>query len=445
MKPGKALMICYAVVSMSLNSMAQNTPLTLQQCVETAIANNVDVKTRDFQSQRERVNAKQGRDNLIPTLSGNIDHNLNTGRSINPYTNAYVEQTYSSATYSASTDVTLFNGWRLLNNLKSVQFAYEASRMELQQQKDKLMLDVILAYLQILTNEDLLDQARKQLAVSSKQVERLDIMNKEGAIKPADLYDLKGQYADNQITITNIRNNLNSAKLSLAQLMNLPYREDLQVQKLDAAQFGMDYTASTEDIFKIALEQLSIIKGVELRQKSAEKAVASTRGRLSPTIGFGAGVNTNFSSLALDANDKKIQYYSQLKNNYRLNAGVGINIPILNNWRVRNQLALDKINLKEAEYTAQTTHIQLRQNIERDHFNMDASLNKYKVLVDQVSAYTETFRAAEVRFNEGASTSVDYLIAKNNLDRANINLIIARYDYVLRTKILDYYQAKMLW
>jgi outer membrane protein len=76
---------------------------------------------------------------------------------------------------------------------------------------------------------------------------------------------------------------------------------------------------------------------------------------------------------------------------------------------------------------------------------MEASLNKYKALVDQVSAYTESFRAAEVRFNEGASTSVDYLIAKNNMDRANINLIIARYDYVLRTKILDYYQAKALW
>lgn len=445
MKPGKALMICYAVVHLTLNSQAQSTPMTLQQCVEAAIASNADVKDRDFQAQRERINWKQGKDNLIPTLSAGIDHDISTGRSINTYTNSYSDQTQTSANYSASTNVTLFNGWRLLNSMKSAQYAFEASRMELQQQKDRVMLDVILAYLQILTNQDLLDQAQKQLDVSRKQVERLEILNKEGAIKPADMFDLKGQYADNQLTIINTRNNLNAAKLSLAQLMNVPYREDLVIQKLDAAQFSMDYTASTEDIYRIAMEQLAIVKGAELRQKSAAKTVSAARGNLLPSIGLGAGINTNFGSLARDANNVKLPYTDQLKNNYRTFVGIGIDIPILNNFRARNQVSLARINLENAEYTNKTTQIQLKQNIERDHFNMDASLNKYKALVDQVAAYTETFRAAEVRFNEGAINSVDYLIAKNNLDRANINLIIARYDYVLRTKILDYYQAKQLW
>ncbi len=111
--------------------------------------------------------------------------------------------------------------------LKAPGFAWEASRMELQQQKDQLMLSVILAYLDILTNEDLLEQAKKQLEVSRKQVERLEIMNKEGAIKPSDFYDLKGQYADNKISLINTTNDLNRSKLALAQLMNQPYRADL--------------------------------------------------------------------------------------------------------------------------------------------------------------------------------------------------------------------------
>lgn len=445
MKTGRAMIICYAVVHLSLTSLAQSTPMTLKQCVDAALATNADVKLRDFQSQRERVNWKQGKDNLIPTLNGGIDHNLYTGRSIDPYTNTYVDQSYTSAGYFAGSDVTLFRGWTLLNNMKATQYAYEASRMELQQQKDRVMLDVILAYLNILTNEDLLEQAKKQLEVSRKQVERLEIMNKEGAIKPSDLTDLKGQFADNQITLVNVQNNLNAAKLALAQLMNQPYREDLQVEKLTADQFSLDYSASTEDIYKIATEQLAVIKGAELRQKSADKAVKAVRGQLYPSLGLGAGINTNFSSLARDANDVKIKYDDQLKNNYRTNVGIGINIPILNNFRTRNQLTTAKINLKSAEFTTQTTYIQLKQNIEKDYFNMTASLNRYKAQADQVAAYTESFRAAEVRFNEGASTSVDYLIAKNNMDRANINLIIARYDYVLRTKILDYYQGKLLW
>jgi len=445
MKPGKALMTCYAVVLMSLNSLAQNTPMTLKQCVDTAIANNLDVIRKDLQSQRERITLKQNRDNIIPTLGANIDHTAYQGRSIDPVTNSYVQQSYTSAGYSAGTDVTLFNGFRLINNIKSAQFAWEASRMELQQQKDQLMLDVILAYLDILTNEDLVEQSQKQLEVSRKQVERLDIMNKEGAIKPSDLFDLKGQYSDNKIALITNQNNLNRSKLALAQLMNKPYSADLTVEKLTAEQFAKDYAGTADGIYAVALEQMAIVKAADLRVKSAEKNVKATRGGLFPTVGFGAGINTNFSSLGRDANNVKLAYYDQLSNNYRTNFGVGISIPILNNFRVRNNLALAKIDLKDFNVLTQTMRIQLKQNIERDHLNMEASLNKYNALLEQVASYAESFRVAEVRFNEGASTSVDYVIAKNNLDRANINLIIARYDYVLRTKILDYYQGKMLY
>lgn len=114
-------------------------------------------------------------------------------------------------------------------------------------------------------------------------------------------------------------------------------------------------------------------------------------------------------------------------------------------FRNRNRLSLAKISLKEAEYVAENTRITLRQNIERDYLNMSATLNRYQALVDQVSSYAENFRAAEVRFNNGASNSVDYLIAKNKLDNSNIDLIRARYEFLLRTNILDYYQGKLNW
>lgn len=445
MRPGKALMTCYAVV-ISLNSLAQNTPMTLKQCVETAVANNIDVKQRDLQMQREAVGWKQGKGNLLPNINGYIGHNLNQGRTINTSTNSFVNESNTSANWELSGDVTLFNGLRLLNTLKSAQYAYEASRMELQQQKDQLTLDVILAYLQILTNVDLLDQAKKQYAVSQKQVERLEIMHKEGAIKPSDLYDLKGQLADNKMTIINNENNLNASRLALQQLMNIPSTKDFAVEKMTAEQFAMDYATTPDSIYQTALQQLAMVKATELRLKSAEKDVKAAKGNMYPRLSLGGGINSNFNSIFADSAGSKIGYYDQVfKNNYGTYVGVGLNIPILNNLQRRNAVSLAKIDQKQAEYTAQTTQIQLKQNIERDHFNMEASLNRYQALVDQVASYTESFRAAEVRFNEGASTSVDYLIAKNNLDRANINLIIARYDYVLRTKILDYYQGRMMY
>ena len=422
-------------------------PLSLQACVQTAIENNLDVKQSDLDMERAGVNWRQSKANLLPNISGDINHQLNQGRSIDPSNNAYVNQQNTTGSYSLSGSVTLFNGLRLLNNLKSSQYAYEASKMELQTNKDQLMLNVILAYLQILTNTDLLQQAQKQADVTQKQVERLDLMNQQGAIKPSDLSDMKGQLADNKVTIIKSQNDLDGARLSLSQYMNVPYNKDLEVERLRADQVEMNYATTPDSIFNIALQQLAIIKAADLRTKSADKAVQAARGNLYPSVGLAGGFYTPYSSTASsgDSINPKIGYYDQLSNFYRTYVGIGISIPIFNNFRFRNQVALAKIDRKSADFTAKTRQIQLKQSIERDFFNMTAAKNKYQALLEQVAAYAESFRAAEARFNAGASTSVDYLIAKNNLDRTNVNLIIARYDYVLRTKILDYYQGKPLW
>ena len=111
----------------------------------------------------------------------------------------------------------------------------------------------------------------------------------------------------------------------------------------------------------------------------------------------------------------------------------------------RNRIKQAKINYKSAELTANTTRTQLSQDIEQAYVNMNSASDRYKAIMEQVAAYDESFQAAGILFQQGVGNSIDYLTAKNNLDRANINLIIARYDLVLRTKILDYYQGKQLW
>ncbi|MFL5748586.1 MAG: TolC family protein [Niastella sp.] len=444
----KTFLVLSIAMSMYMDGRSQmitGRPLSLQECVQAAWESNLDVKQSDFSMERAAVTWRQSKANLLPNVSGEIDHTLNKGRSIDLSTNSYIDQKNTTGSYQVSANVTLFNGLRLMNTLKSSQYAYEASKMELQTSKDQLMLNVILAYLQILTNSDLLQQSLKTAEVAQKQVERLELMNEQGAIKPSDLTDLKGLLADNKVSIITNQNAFDGARLSLAQLMNTSYNKDLQVERLRADQVEMNYAATPDSIFTIALQQLAIIKAADLRTKSAEKAVQAARGNLFPSVGLGGGFYTPYSSAARDSASRKIEYYDQLSNNYRTYVGVGISIPIFNNFRYRNQIALAKIDLKTAEFTSKTKQIQLKQNIEQDYFNMTAAKNKYEALLEQVAAYAESFRAAEVRFNNGAATSVDYLIAKNNYDRANVNLIIARYDYVLRTKILDYYQGKPLW
>lgn len=419
--------------------------ITLKQAVETALANNLAVKQSELLMQTAAVNLNQSKGNILPNISGNINHFANQGRNIDPSSNGYVNEKNTTANYSFTGNVTLFNGLRLMNALKQNQYAAEASKMEWQQSKDRLMVDVMLAFLTVLNNQDLLEQARKQVEVSKNQVDRLDLMNKDGAIKPSDLSDLKGQYATDQLSLINAKNTLEASKVILVQFLNVPYDKDLMAEQLGADQFDLNYSATPDSIYESAFHQLAIIKGYELRSKSYEKEVSAAKGNLYPSIGLGAGYATNYSSTAKDQLNNKISYSTQLKNNYGTYFGAGINIPILNNFRYRNQVRLARIDWKNAQFIEQTSKIQLKQNVERDYFNMTAAIDRYKTLTEQVAAYIESFRAAEIRFNDGVGTSVDYIIAKNNLDRAKSNLIIARYDYLLRTKILDYYQSKPLW
>ena len=450
--------------------------LTLQQCIEIASRQNLQVQQSDLAAQRANINFRQAKSNLLPAISGNVLQGLNQGRSIDPFTNAYLNQQINYTNYSLGGSVVLFNGFLLWNTIKQNLLAFQASKLELQQQKDNLTLNVILAYLQILNNQELVNQARNQALVSQAQIKRSEILNKDGAIAPYQLADLKGQLANDSLSIINNQNNLESAKVTLAQYMNVPYQASQTYAPLTAEQLASFGNNNPESIYESALEQLGLVKASVLRTKSAAKGVSAARGYLYPTLSFNASANTNYSSAASrsifvdsvrqatndyvnlqngsksyvitnqsDYRQEKISYGNQFKNNYSSSFSVGLQIPIFTNLVARNRISLAKLDLKNAELVEQTTRIQLKQSVEQAFFNTTASYSRYQTLQHQVVAYTESFKATEVKFNAGVGTSVDYTVAKNKLDAANINLISARYDYILRLKILDYYQGKLSW
>lgn len=471
----KKLFLYVLIIMAACTASSQTNSINLQQAVETGIKNNLDVRQSDLQMQTAAVNLRQARANMFPALEGFANHGINQGRSIDPFTNSFSNQSINYAGYGLNSSVVLFNGLAIRSNIKQNAFAYEATKLELQQQKDEITMNIILAYLQALNSQDLLTQSRNQAAVSKQQVERLEILNKEGAIPPAQLYDLKGQLAQDELAIVNNQNNENVSKLTLSQLMNVPYNKDLQLERLSLDQFSTNYDITPEEIYKMAVEQLAIVRAAQLRTQSAEKGVKTARGDFYPSLALNGNLTTNYSSAAnrdifLNTTDvqtnayvlvnglkapvigprdnylsEKIKYNEQLDNNLFTSVSLGLRVPIFNALQTRSRVRIAQINQKNAELVEQTTRTQLSQAIERAYFNMTAAQDRYKVLTDQVAAFQESFRLAEIRFNEGVITSVDYLVAKNNVDRANINLISARYDYVLRTKILDYYQSKPLW
>jgi outer membrane protein len=466
------LLVLFIILSTQLQ--AQNV-YSLKQCIDTAIKKNLSVNQRRFQQEKNKIYWQQSKLDLLPSVSTSVSQGLNLGRSIDPFTNSYTTQEINSTGIGIGTGLTLFNGFSLQSSIKQRVLSWEAAEQSVEEQKDNIALTVILAYLQVLTNEELLDQAKNQLAVSSEQLKRMESMDVSGAIKPSELSDVKGQYLNDEITIINTENNIKTAKINLCKILNIPYTSDFEVEKMNTDVDGFGTASTAREMYDLSLQTLPNVKAAELREKSTEWFVKSEKGKLWPTLRFGANINTNYSSIAANSvltgtdirasneyvnvggtqynvyksynnyESVKIPYFDQIKNNRYTNLFVSLQIPLFNNFALRNNVRLAKIDLKDAKLQTQAVKTALQLEVEQAWENQKTSLKEFAAMQNQVKAYETSFSAATARFNEGVGTSIDYLTTKNNLDRVNSNLIITKYTLLLRTKILEYYDGKKMW
>ncbi len=446
--------------------------LTIKQCVDLAIKNNLLVQQSEIQLETNGVAFRQSKENLLPQINGSISQGMNYGRSVNTFNNTYVDEQNSSGNYGLSGGLILFNGLQLQNAIRQNALFYNASKMDLQQQKDNITLSVLNAYLTVLSSQEALDIAIKQASVDSAQVVRLEIQNEQGAIPPATLSDLQGQYASDEVTVVNAVNALETSKVTLFSFLNVPYQKDAVYEMVNMNADISDLNSSSDSIFQSALQTIPTIKANDLRVQSFQKSIAVMRGKLWPTLVLYGNLNSNYTSIAtntipnslptagntgefvtigpntydVQANgypSEKTSFGDQVKNNRYQSFGLQLNIPILNYFSARNNVKIAKLNYQNAKVISTSSHYQLQQMVEQAWQNLRSAYGQYKGYVDQVKAYGESFRTAEIRFNAGVLTSVDYVIAKNNVDRANLNLSAARYNYIFRTKILEYYEGRL--
>jgi len=453
------------------------TTLNVKQCVDIAIQNNLLVQQSDINRQANGVYFNQAKANLLPYIGASGTQAISFGRSLNISTYSYVNQQIATGNYGISASLILFSGLQYQNAIRQNAYAYDASKLDLEQQKQNITLSVLLAYLQVLSSQDLLDMNRRQADVDAKQVERLELQNKEGALLLlSNLTDLKGQYASDMVSIATALNTLETAKINLFQLLNIAYKRDIKYEAFPLDPQNADYLASSDSIYSKALSTLPGIKSTYLKIKSYQKSVQAARGQYYPTLSLNGGINTNYSNAATtsvpgsatlfdttsnyityngnnyrviqpytSSTTKNISFGDQFNNNQYTSVNLTLSIPILNYLRARNNVKLAKINLQNAQNNANSTRLVLQQNVEQAFQNMILANSQYKSYQDEVTAFAESFRTTQIRFNEGVVTSDVYLLAKNKIDAANINLTIAKYNYIFREKILDYYQGKLTW
>ena len=470
----RIILICSVLFIQYISSAQteEKVALSLNECIKIALENNLDLKSSVLSAETSEVIFKQTRSNVLPNLNANYNLGVTNGRSIDPFSNDYIDQQLTFSNAGLNLNAVVFNGFRLMNSVRRDRFNLKASEMEINEARQNLILNVTLAYLQILNNQDLVELAKLRLTTTERQTERLEVLYNEGEGNPADYTDIKGQYANDEASVIDAENNLRNSVLSLAQLLNVDY--DIVPEGLNTLTEFENYDLSANQVYQEALENLATFKAKEFRIEAAKKDVNVSKSFYIPEVSVFAQLNTNYSSAAqlftengsefvesggfitIDGEDipvisneiqyagDEISYSDQFNNNLNSAVGVEVAIPLFNGFRAKNNVALQRIKLEESIVDFENTKSLFKQAIKQAHSDMEAALKRYEVLQNQVSAFEDSFRVNEIRFNNGVSNIVAYIISKNNLDNARINLSNAKYEYLLRVKVLEYYRGNSL-
>lgn len=468
----KLRMIIFCMMISSLGfSQTNDEILTLDECIRIALDNNLNYQNTQLDAQTARANYKRSINNLLPSINGSMNLGNSNGRSIDPYTNSYIDESLTFSNANLGLNAIVFNGFRLLNTLKQTNLNYKAAEMDVEAARQDLMLNVTLGFLQVLSARDLVALTEGRITTSEGQVDRLKTLYDQEVGNPAEYRDLQGQFATDQASLIQARNTLKDALLNLQQWMNteMELNPDQMQLLIDASPYG--YTP--DEIYQEALKELPSIKSGELKVEAANKGVAVARSLYVPELSFFANLNTNYSSAAriftetgtminptgdyvsingtnfdvfreqTSFTPEEIPFKDQFENNVFSNFGLAISIPLFNGFRAKNNVQLEKIKRSQAENTLNQTKLEFRQFIKEAYYDMEAASERYEVLQTQVEAYEESFRINEIRFNNGVTNSVEYIISKTNLDNARVNLANVKYEYVLRQKILDFFRGQI--
>lgn len=454
---------------------AQKEVWTLEECIEYALENNLDVQRSVLTVSSSEVDWKQAKLQRYPNFNASGSYGSNWGRSIDPVTNLFTNQQINSVNFGASSDVTVFNGFSVNNDIKQNSFNYQASVKELEVTKNNVMLNIVGFYTNVLFTRELMQNAEKQLNSIEQQTERTRIQVDAGALPQASLLDLQSQRATQELNLVNAENNYVQAKIQLKLAMQLPPEVDVEIEvpEIDV-NANLVQELSALEIYDIALATMPEIQSADLSLEGSSHGLKAAKGRRYPSffirgnvftnysdritersvqvgdevttrpIGFVEGTNQTVLTVIPLTSQENFGFSEQMNENLSQSLTVGINVPIFNRGQFSSQIQRAEITQDRAEINKQDREYQLWQQIQQSYNDVYAASKSYNASLLAVEASKESYRVLTRQFNNGAANFVDYLVSENTYFQAESDLLRAKYDLIFKQKILDFYQGKPL-
>ena len=458
----------------SISAKAQHV-WTFRECLDTALIKNISINQSNLSSQIARINLIQSKAAQLPNLYLNDSHSLNAGFSLDPYTNQYTSQNISSNNLSLNSSVNLFNGHVLLYTIKQNKLIYEAGSLDIDKLKVDVTLNVIAAFMQVLMDYAAIDIANKQVIVTDTLVGQTKKFLQFGKVAELSLLQIQSQLESDKLLQINAENQLKLDKLTLLQLMDTPIDDYFEIRKLVTEDSVLVIIPSSAQINEVSVGFMPQIKSASLRIESSKTSIKVAQCLGIPSLVLSGGLKTGYSSSRSNYttdtsyllttigylkgditqpvtgevptynSNKQIQSLgSQLKNNFGEFVSLTLSVPIFNRYVARNSISIAKINVRYAELNEQQLKNDLRKSIETIYTNQIAAGKKMLAVKEQLDLERRTYSDMAKKYSFGAVDATSFLIEKNNFDKASMSFIQAKYDYALKTKMVDFYLNKPL-
>jgi outer membrane protein len=444
---------------------------SLRECIEQALQQNISLNQAALNNTQNLINLKQAKANLIPSLNITDAQGLSHGRSIDPFSNQFVNQGINSNNFTTTSSITIFGGLLNLNTLKQNKLNYQAGNLDMEKAKNDLSLNVAMAYLQVLFSYEQLDISRKQIESSKEQLRKVEEYVNVGKLSISNLYQVRAQLSSDILAVTNAENQLMLSKLSLMQLMEIPSTDDFRIQRPDINP-SPPKNYSKEEVYQKAIETQPQVNSAAIKTQSAYTAMQMAKSYLYPKLTISGSIRTGYSSArkvvsyqqdyheqqigylqgdpsqtvvgyvpVTSTNTSPYAYDKQFKDNIGQSVNLNLSIPIFNNRLYRSNIEKASLNHESSKLNEQLIKNQLRKAVEQAYTDMLAAESRYMASKDQVSASEQAFISVKEKFDVGLGSAIDYISEKNNYSRSLSGLIQAKYDYIFKTKVLEFYKG----
>lgn len=425
-----ALSVCSAI--------AQSRQWDLKQCIDYAIEHNLSIKQQEAAQEESRVDVSTAKWSRLPDLNGSASHSFNFGRSLQ-MDNTYQQLNTQNTGLNLNTSIPLFTGMQITHQIALSKLNLKAAVEDLNKAKEDISIQITSAYLQVLFNEELAKVAHEQVTLSEEMLTQKTAYFKVGKASEAEFYEAKARVAQDRLSAVQADNEYRLALLDLSQLLELPTPEDFGIVSPDTDETkDVGLLTAPADIYSEALLIKPGIKAAQYRLEGAQKNIRIAQSAYYPQLSLGAGLSTSYYNVSGRENGN---FGAQLRDNFSQYIGLSLSIPIFNRFATRNQVRKARIQQTTLHWQLEDAKKALYKEIQQAYYSAVNAESKFESSRTADEAAEASFNLMKEKYANGKATSTEFNEARTNWLKAVSDRIQAKYDYLFRTKILDFYKG----